>query len=334
MEKETFPDPSVVDYYNANYINYKITIDDEGTGEALAKEFGITAYPTYLFLDKNGKKLHQSAGFKPGADFIQDGRNALDPNTALFPMLGRYDGGDRSPQLLFDLSNALTYYMVDANPKEKITNEYLNTQSAAELESEKNLRFIFSADLGLKSSATQYLLQNQKSFFPLFGKTIVEQRTQRIMTRSAYSAGRTNDPGLMEELRKIAANSFADSTKILSLTQIYFYGGQQDWNNYAKATWEYGNTVGANDWQTLYETGAYLKHFAKDQETLKIGVRIMERVLKLQKNYEHLCIYARLQQKVGNTVPALKAAQEALNVSSAEGEDGSEAKELVAELGK
>lgn len=332
MEKEVLVNPDVIDYYNRNFMSYKIDVEDGGPGEALAKRYGIVAYPTYLFLSKSGQKLHQSSGTKPAADFIRDGRNASDPNTALFPMLGRYEKGERAPELLFNLSNALSYYMVDDNPKEKVTEEYLATQSAVELGSERNLRFIFGADLGFKSPATQYLLQNQPKFIGLFGQADIERTAQRIMTRTANMAGRNNDLALMSELRKVATTHFADSLKTLSLLQIYFYNGRHDWLNYGRSTLKYGSTIGAADWQTMYETGAYLKAFAKDPETLKIGAEIMAKVLNLNKNYEHLCIYAQLQKKLGNKEPALKAAEEALKIATDKGDDGGDAKELISEL--
>ncbi|MDR6804915.1 thioredoxin-related protein [Dyadobacter sp. BE34] len=332
MEKEVFVNQEVIDYYNGNFINYKIDVEDGGAGAALAKQYGIEGFPTYLFLSKNGQKLHQSAGAKPAADFIRDGRNASDPNTALFPMLARYEQGGRSPELLFNLSHALPHYMVDANPKEKVMEEYLATQSADELGSERNLRFIFAADLGFKSPTTLYLLQNQQKFVGLFGKVEVEKAAQRIMTRTANMAGRTNDLVLMSELRKVAVEHFPDSVKTLSLLQIYFYGGRRDWLSYGRSTLQYGSTVGATDWQTMYETGIYLKTFAEDPEALKTGVEIMTKVLNLHKNYEHLCIYAELQKKLGNKEPALKAAQEALKISTEQGESGGDAQELINEL--
>ncbi|MCF0069548.1 DUF255 domain-containing protein [Dyadobacter sp. CY261] len=333
MEKEVFTDPKVIEFYNTRFISYKIDIEDKSVGEALSKQYGIMGFPTYLYFDENGRKLHQSSAFKPADAFIQDGLNASDPNTALFSMLAKYDKGEKSPELLFNLSNALSYYMVNDSPKEKITEEYLGTQSAEELESEKNLKFIFDNYLDFKSPATRYLLSNQEKFVPLFGKVNVDKRAQRIVTQTAGNAGRANDPALMADLNKMVATSFADTGKVLSVARIYFYGGRQDWLNYARSTWQYANTVGTKDWQTMYETGAYLKYFAKDPETLKIGVKIMDKVLKLHKNYEHLCIYSRLQSKLGNNGLALAAAKEAVKISKTEGEDSTEARELIAELG-
>jgi len=332
MEKEVFTDPKVVDFYNANFIAFKIDLEDEGAGQLLSKQYGIMGFPTYLYFDKEGRKSHQSAGFKPADDFIQDGKNASDPNAALFILLSRYEAGEKSAQLLLNLSNALAYYMVKDNPKEKIGKQYLDTQSARELESEKNLRFIFKNLLDFKSTTSQYFLRSQGKFVLLYGKADVDKMAQRIITQTASMAGREDNLALFEEVKETITTSFSDTSKLLPLTQIYFYGGKRDWPNYAKSTLQYGKTVGANDWQTMYETGAYLKHFAEDKATLETGIQIMERVLQLHKNYEHLCIYARLHNKAGNKDLALTAAKEAVKISKVEGEDSSEANELIAEL--
>ncbi|MCF2447609.1 hypothetical protein L0657_26880 [Dyadobacter sp. CY345] len=86
---------------------------------------------------------------------------------------------------------------------------------------------------------------------------------QRIITQTAVIAGMEDYLALLEELKEIVATSFADTSKLLSLPQLYFYGGKRDWSNYAKSTLQYGKTVGANDWQTMYETGTYLNTLPK-----------------------------------------------------------------------
>jgi len=61
MEKEVFTDPGVIDFYNKHFVSYKIDVDDDGPGEALSKQYGVMGFPTYLYFDKSGQKLHQSS---------------------------------------------------------------------------------------------------------------------------------------------------------------------------------------------------------------------------------------------------------------------------------
>jgi thiol-disulfide isomerase/thioredoxin len=332
MEREVFTNKEVADFYNTTFINYKVNIDDGAAGEALAKKYGIKGFPSYVFFDKNGQRVHQSGAGKQAGDFINDGRNALNPETALFTLQSRYDQGDRSKALLFNYSHALDNYLTDDSPKEKVVAEYLATQSPSELNSEANLRFIYSRYLDFKATATQYFLANQAKFVPLFPAGEVERRAQWIITSRANTAGRQKDLAMLREVKDIIAANGQDTSKYFALAQIYYYNGQQDWPNYAKATARYGKTVGSGDWQTLYETGAYLKAFAKDQETLTIGVQIMEQVIKMNKNYENLCIYASLQNKAGHGAAAIQTAKEAVKLAKDTGGDSSDAENLLAEL--
>ncbi|MCF2447608.1 hypothetical protein L0657_26875 [Dyadobacter sp. CY345] len=68
-------------------------------------------------------------------------KNPSDPNAAMFTLLSRYELGEKSAQLLLNLSNALTYYMVKDNLKEKIVQQYLNTQSAGNWRQKSQIYF-------------------------------------------------------------------------------------------------------------------------------------------------------------------------------------------------
>ena len=81
MEASVFSDKKVTTYYKTTFINYKLNLE-EGQGLELAKRYNISGFPTYVYFDKDGNLLHISGAAKPGDDFIQDGKNAFDPNKA------------------------------------------------------------------------------------------------------------------------------------------------------------------------------------------------------------------------------------------------------------
>lgn len=135
-----------------------------------------------------------------------------------------------------------------------------------------------------------------------------------------------------KEVEQTIASNFKDTSRLSSLARIYFYQGQGEWLKYAAATLEYGRSQGEDDWRTMYETAIYLEHFAKDMQALDLGVQIMERVVKLEKSYENLNLYAQLQHKIGRDTQALKVAREALTIAKKTGEESSEAAKLIAEL--
>jgi len=332
MEKEVFNDGEVADYYNSNFISYKIAIDDGAEGEALAKKYAIVAFPTYIYFDKDGMLVHQSGTAKLAEDFILDGKNAFDPDKALFSLKRRYDSGDRSTALLYNYSNALESYHHAASPEEKVVSEYLATQSAEQLNSEKNLRYIFSKYHSFHSPATQFFIENQNKFTHIFQEEEVIKKAEKIITGTARKAGEEGDDELFNQVKQTIAAHYADTGKLFSLAKIYFYQGQQEWVTYAEETLAYGRSYGVEDWRTMEETAIYLKAFTKDRQALELGTQIMEQVIKMDKSYENLNRYAQLQHSVGKDTEALATAREAIAVAQKSGEGSSEAVKLVAKI--
>lgn len=203
-----------------------------------------------------------------------------------------------------------------------------------QLASEKNLRYIFEKYLSFNSPATQYFLQNQDKFEPLYNNDEVKRKAEQILTRTASRAGRENSEQLLEELGQIIAANFANTRKYSSLAKIYFYQGQKEWLKYAVATREYAKEQADSDWRTLHETATYLKHFSEEKQALEIGAQIMEMVIRMHKSYNNLYLYAQLQQKVGREDLALDAAREAVKVANEAREDSSQAEKFISALQK
>jgi thiol-disulfide isomerase/thioredoxin len=85
LESSVYTDASVAAYYNANFINVKFDMED-GEGLQLAEEFGITSYPTLLFFSPQGKLVHKYIGAMEPGDFIDLGKDAVDPSKQYFTL--------------------------------------------------------------------------------------------------------------------------------------------------------------------------------------------------------------------------------------------------------
>lgn len=77
MVKEIFPLKEVGDFYNANFICYKLDCE-KGDGVEVAKTYQITSFPTYLFVDGNGKLFYRSGAYMTAEKFIAEGKIALE----------------------------------------------------------------------------------------------------------------------------------------------------------------------------------------------------------------------------------------------------------------
>lgn len=73
LKNFTFPDEAVGKFYNANFIN--VALDGEkGEGIALAQKYGLTAYPTLLFIDGDGKLVSKTTGYHNAKAFLELGK--------------------------------------------------------------------------------------------------------------------------------------------------------------------------------------------------------------------------------------------------------------------
>ncbi|GAB1473512.1 hypothetical protein MASR2M69_09530 [Bacteroidota bacterium] len=76
MVKEIFPKKSVGDIFNSSFINYKIDAE-KGEGIEIAKSYGVTGFPTYLFVNGDGVLFYSSMGSMSEDKFLKEAQNAI-----------------------------------------------------------------------------------------------------------------------------------------------------------------------------------------------------------------------------------------------------------------
>jgi thioredoxin 1 len=62
LKAKTFTDPKVAAFYNRKFINVSIDME-KGLGPQLAREWQLTAYPTLIIFNPQGKPVLGSVGF-------------------------------------------------------------------------------------------------------------------------------------------------------------------------------------------------------------------------------------------------------------------------------
>ena len=101
MAKGTFTKPEVGDFYNKNFISYKVDAE-VGEGPELAKKYRIKGYPTLVFINNEGKTVIDNAiGAKNVEQLINLGRKALGEDIKDFAWYqAEYDKGNREAAFL------------------------------------------------------------------------------------------------------------------------------------------------------------------------------------------------------------------------------------------
>ncbi len=76
LKKEIFPQKKAGDYYNKNFINLSINLED-WRGLVFSLYYKVNAYPTLLFIDPEGNIILESKGFKNVYNLIKLGKRAI-----------------------------------------------------------------------------------------------------------------------------------------------------------------------------------------------------------------------------------------------------------------
>ena len=78
MKKNVFPNAELGLFFNKNFIN--LNIDAEKEGLEITKEFKIQNFPSFIFLDKNGKLVQYEYGYFNTKQFLNVGISVLEKN--------------------------------------------------------------------------------------------------------------------------------------------------------------------------------------------------------------------------------------------------------------
>ena len=106
MDKDVFAQAEVADYHNATFINAKFDSDTE-IGGAVARQFGVTALPTFLYVDADGNLVARTLGYQDAPVFLENSRRALQVKEQFAGLQAKYDAGDRSIPFMGQYLNIL-----------------------------------------------------------------------------------------------------------------------------------------------------------------------------------------------------------------------------------
>lgn len=164
LSKEIFPKKEVGDFFNKNFVSFKIDME-KGEGVELCKKYQVKSFPTLLFLDSEGKEVHKMVGGKPADELIAGAKCAIDPNLRIGALKEKFQNGNREYNFL------LTYLTSVRRQYDKVNiplvSKTLIENYSLEKFLTKDLFYVVSGSNVIYGSAEyQYLLKNKKAILP------------------------------------------------------------------------------------------------------------------------------------------------------------------------
>jgi len=120
MDANVYNQKETGDLFNKEFISLRVQMDrtnhDDslvkaryGLSSMLAESYSVSSYPTFLFLDEDGKPVHKSTGSRDVKAFLQLAVNALDPGKQYYSILKNFQPGKMDTAEEKPLARSLRY---------------------------------------------------------------------------------------------------------------------------------------------------------------------------------------------------------------------------------
>jgi thioredoxin-related protein len=324
LDKEVFTRPEVADFFNKNFINLKINAE-KGDGVEFSSIFDVNAYPCALFFAPDGRLVHRTVGYFEAAAFIENGKNALNPDKQIVTLSQKYESGDRSEQVLRNYAYALL--AAGDTKATSVARELLQQQSSDRWHLPDNWQLIRKMELDMSSPIFDYVAKNPALFAPY--QPEYSDYIHLVTGRAMFMAGRSQKPERLCLVKQTLKYYFPkDSLKYLARADFYFYTiGNHDDKKHAVAASYLDNYC--NDWQELNEMAWNYYEQEQAPQQLQKALQWAEKSVRLYKTYQNIDTKAHLLYKLGQSELAASAAREAIAIGEAAGMDVSMTKELL-----
>ncbi len=264
MSANIFPDPQVGDYFNANFINVKYDME-KPENSAFASKYPVSAYPTLMILDSEGKVVHKHVGGMNAEGLIAFGQKGSGKTDTSKDFEKEYAAGNRDPQLVLDYIRALNR----ANkPSLKITNEYLNSQK--DLNTPINRKIILEGAVEADSRVFDLLLANRDLITLQESKDAVDARINLACQNTLKKAIEFRDERLLQEAKsKMKSGLPARADEFGADSDMKFYAATKDVKNYLKTAQAYQKKTVKNNAARLHDLVInVLRAFPNDKSAL------------------------------------------------------------------
>lgn len=184
MDKEVFPDPKVAAVLNADFVTFKSDILKEEIGKKLCMKYGVTGFPTFLFMNADGKVIDIAGGFQNVEQFTALLQNAKEAaKKGIFkkysPEIQEKDYPDFYKQAYLDGKRNVPFEVIDA---------YLKSAAASE-----EVSFVIITGLRVGKQYDDPFLFASKKLAADYGKWSVNSHVFNILQRKKKEFEKKND---------------------------------------------------------------------------------------------------------------------------------------------
>lgn len=180
MAANIFPQQQVGEFFNKNFVNLKLQmdqtdIDDEYVkswyAEAIRfqKEYSVVAFPTFLIFNPDGELVHRIIGGSEADGFIAKAKDGLNPETQYVTLVKRFEANpnDKDAAKSLAIAAEIAY---DQNLARKALETFISLLDEEELLEKDNLKFLVKTISSTSSVGYDIVNENRAKVDSLLGQ--------------------------------------------------------------------------------------------------------------------------------------------------------------------
>lgn len=182
MASQVFTNPSVGSYYNDNFINLKIDME-EGMGLSFRQQYPVSAFPTLFYIDEKGEVVKKIVGGKSANDFIEIGKSIIASYDRSGQYVERYEKGERDFDLVLEYVKALN----QANKSSlKVANDFLRNNP--DLPTDQKSLFLFESLTNADSRLFTLFIEDLDRIRQLKSESEINGKIESACWNTVYNA--------------------------------------------------------------------------------------------------------------------------------------------------
>ncbi len=332
MHDQVYPLPTVGETYNERYLNVKIDVDRAEAAD-FASQYGILAYPTYLFIDGQGEQVHRSMGADSAEKFIKMGQRSLLPQHQFFPLKQRFLQGDRSSVLLKDLC-LMVMNLQDQSLMDTIQSAYLATQS--NWLSPENQEVVLSGLHTIEQKRFSFLLKHKAAFIATYDSVKINNLIEKIVLTSLSLKSYNHEQGDFElaKAQAYAAQYLPQDVydQYLLLFEFNQHLRKNETLAFQQKACQYFDTYPSYNPYLYHNIALAFYEQTEDQALLSKALDWSLKALALKNLYQFHDTTAALYYKLGQVATAKIHVLKALDLAKTEGIELSETLALLKKI--
>lgn len=238
MSRTVFTQKEIGDYFNKHFISLKCNAEEK-EGRELAQKYGVEAYPTFVFIDDEGKICYRFAGAMSAENFLARVQRGLDPELTPERLAVRYQQGERTPQLIMNYALVLLESGQDSSAYAMIDDYFAHLSDRQRIK-EPNFAIYEKYIQNPSHPIADYVYQHQEKFIRNVGRERVQKLLRQWLWQETipYIIARQTpgnsllNPSDFQVLKEKIEHSGLAVGSYPALLRLGEYKLQENWNSY------------------------------------------------------------------------------------------------------